>query len=296
LKLHGYGDADMMNFFDEEGKRIPREQPSSTLLGPYIARDTEYFGAKFFIPFSSMHKYQRQDSIWAQPYSTPLSAYAEGWDSKSSEILPAFIRYDCVNDTWEEINPAATLPVILDPKDFGDDWEEQLDKSDIETATQYFCAIYQLTKNLSFINLRVGGKDNIIELTKRKFNKGITFEAPRHSLMLSVKYEIFDDMLIGNFMKTTLHGKLKYKTPTLYPYFAPYVPKYADNGRAKSKKELKMYFQEYRKRTEYCRISDFLLVQKFEARSKNFFRSYIPQHSIIYQTAKRAYHTARSIV
>src|SRR5947209_7868583 len=56
-----------------------------------LLRDTEYFGAKIFIPFSSMHKYQGQDSAWAQQYSTPLADYAKGWDSKSSEILPAFI-------------------------------------------------------------------------------------------------------------------------------------------------------------------------------------------------------------
>jgi hypothetical protein len=296
LRLHGYGDADMFNFFDEEGSRIPKEQPSSILVGPYIARDIEQFGAKFFIPFSSMHKYQRQDSVWAQQYTTPLSAYAKGWDSKSSEILPAFIRYDCMNDTWEKINPTETLPVVLDPKDFGDDWGEQLDKSDIEVATKYFCAVYQLTRNLDFISLRIGGKDNIIELGKRRFNKGIMFEAPRHSLMLAVQYEIFDDMLIGNFMKTTLHGKLKSDKPTLYPYFSPYVPKYADNGRAKSKKELDLYFKEYRKRLESRKIIDLLLVQKFEARSKNFFGSYISQNSVVYKTAKRVYYAARRTV
>jgi hypothetical protein len=270
LRLHGYGDADMFNFFDEEGSRIPKEQPSSILVGPYIARDIEQFGAKFFIPFR--------------------------WDSKSSEILPAFIRYDCMNDTWEKINPTETLPVVLDPKDFGDDWGEQLDKSDIEVATKYFCAVYQLTRNLDFISLRIGGKDNIIELGKRRFNKGIMFEAPRHSLMLAVQYEIFDDMLIGNFMKTTLHGKLKSDKPTLYPYFSPYVPKYADNGRAKSKKELDLYFKEYRKRLESRKIIDLLLVQKFEARSKNFFGSYISQNSVVYKTAKRVYYAARRTV
>jgi hypothetical protein len=32
--------------------------------------------------------------------------------------------------------------------------------------------------------------------------RGITFEAPRHSLLTAVRYEIFDDLLIGNFVKT----------------------------------------------------------------------------------------------
>src|SRR5262249_44787619 len=116
---------------------------------------------------------------------------------------------------------------------------------------------------------------------------------PRHSLMMAIQYEIFDDMLIGNFMKTTLHGKLKDRTPTLYPYFTPYVTKYADNGRAKSKQELTAYFEEHKKRTEQCGISDLLLLHKFEEPSKNIFRSYISQHSSIYQTAKRAYYAMR---
>jgi hypothetical protein len=59
----------------------------------------------------------------------------------------------------------------------------------------------------------VGGKGNIIELSHKYFNRGITFEAPRHSLMIAIQYEIFDDMLIGNFMRTILHGKLKSSPP-----------------------------------------------------------------------------------
>ena len=249
LHLEGVGDADMMNFFDENGNRILRDPAIlAAPLGPWIAQETESISAKFFIPFSSMHRYQRQDSIWIQRYVTSISDYAKRFDSKTCEILPAFIKYDCMNDRWEKINPPETLMVIRDPQEFGDDWEEQLDKAEVAAATQYFQSIFHLTKNLDFINLRVGGKDNIIELSKRKFNKGITFEAPRHSLMVAISYEIFDDMLIGNFMKTTLHGKLKSRTPTLYPYFEPYVPKYADNGRAKSKKELSLYFKEYKKK------------------------------------------------
>jgi len=111
--------------------------------------------------------------------------------------------------------------------------------------------------------------------------------------MLAVQYEIFDDMLIGNFMKTTLHGRLKSDKPTLYPYFSPYAPKYADNGRAKSKKELNLYFKEYRERLESRKIADSLIIQKFEARSKNFFRSCIPQHSVVYKTAKQVYYSIR---
>src|SRR6266571_6622242 len=46
--------------------------------------------------------------------------------------------------------------------------------------------------------------------------------------------KILDHLLIGNFMKTTLHGK--WPESRLYPEFSPYVAKYADNGRARTKK------------------------------------------------------------
>jgi hypothetical protein len=294
LHLEGVGDAGMLNYFDEEGNRMLRDPAIlAAPLGPWIARETEHIGAKFFVPFSSMHRYQRQDSIWIQQYATSLSDYAKGFASTSCEILPAFVKYNCMNNRLEEIDPPETPPDIRDPREFGDDWEEQLDKADITRATQYFQSIFHLTKNLDFINLRVGKKDNIIELSKRRLNRGITFEAPRHSLMIAINYEIFDDMLIGNFMKTTLHGKLKSRTPTLSPYFEPYVPKYADNGRAKSEKELKSYFDEYKKRTDSSSIFTDFLLKKFEDTSKNIFRHYFPENSAMYQTAKHAYHTVR---
>jgi hypothetical protein len=61
-----------------------------------------------------------------------------------------------------------------------------------------------------------------------QFNRGLTFEVPRGSLMTSVKYEIFDDLLIGNFMKVTLHGE--WGPNRLYPDFTPWVGKYGNNG------------------------------------------------------------------
>jgi hypothetical protein len=97
-------------------------------------------------------------------------------------------------------------------------------------------------------------------------------------------------------MKTILHGNLKSKTPTLFPYFEPYVPKYADNGRAKSKEELNLYFKTYKKRMDYSAVLNELLLKKFENLSKNVFRHYFPENSTMYQTAKRAYHAVRRMV
>ena len=62
--------------------------------------------------------------------------------------------------------------------------------------------------------------------------------------MKAVNYEIFDDLLIGNFMRTTFFG-----LNSLYDYdFSPLVGKYADNGKAKTEKEVYQYINEYKKR------------------------------------------------
>jgi hypothetical protein len=145
----------------------------------------------------------------------------------------------------ERIDPPAAAEVVLSAKDFGDDWSEDLDAEGVALATRYFRSIDSLSTYLDYVNLRVGGRDHVITLAKRKFNRGVTFEAPRHSLMSALQYEIFDDLLIGNFMKTTLHGE--WPASRLYPHFTPYVAKYADNGHARTAEELNAYFAEYRR-------------------------------------------------
>ena len=146
----------------------------------------------------------------------------------------------------DEINPPASPDIVLDPAEFGDDWSETLEKNEVEAVNKYFCEIEHLGRGMDFINIRVGGEDNFIEFRNKGLNKGIMFEVPRHSLMQAIKYEIFDDLLIGNFMKTRLIGK--WPKSMLYPEFTPFVGKYADNGRAKTTVEVKQYFQAYQQR------------------------------------------------
>ncbi len=221
LRLHA-GEADMRNFFDEDGNRIPfTSMELRPPLGSTICRATEYMGAKYFVPFSSFHKLQRKDSVWLQEYVASPEEYAKGFTSKTKQILPAFVRYDCVTDQWRAIQPPETPNIVRDPADFGDDWKDRLDQSDFLKAKRYFQTIEHLYGFLDFLRLRVGGQDYVIELSKKHFNRGITFEAPRNSLMTSIEHECFDDMLIGNFMKTTLYGQ--WARNSLYPDFIPYV-------------------------------------------------------------------------
>ena len=245
LAISGVGEADMCNFFDEDGERILfLPDVGDVELGQNISRHTDRLGIKYFIPFSSMHKYQREDSIWANRYVPSLGEYAKGYSSDSSEILPAYVRYDLIADKLERIDPPEIANRVLPPEHFGDNWGDPLAANEVARAKTYFGKVEHLTTFLDFINLRVGGEDNIIELRTRKFDRGITFEAPRKSLMTAITGEIFDDLMIANFVKTTLHGK--WGAGRLYPDFTPYVAKIADNGRAHSAAEVRAYRAFYR--------------------------------------------------
>lgn len=283
LKLSGYGDADMINLFDEQGRRLPPRAARREPPGAEIARMAALYGARYFVPFSSMHRYQRADSVWADEHTTPLEDHARGFESKDCELLPAYVRYDRARERLERIDPPERPRVVRDPKEFGDDWSEPLEAEELKRAREYFRAIEHLKRRFDFINLRVGGKDNVVELAGSGFGRGITFEVPRKSLSVALRWEIFDDLLIGNFMKTTLHGK--FPETGLYPDFTPYVAKYADNGLARTEEELKAYFRAYARRAplDYFR-------HVMEKRAVDVFRSFFYMDSAVYRLAKKGYH------
>ena len=150
---------------------------------------------------------------------------------------------------------------------------------------------------MGFIRFRVGGREALIELRTRGFDKGLTFEVPRGSLLTTLQYEIFDDLLIGNFMKVTLHGE--WGPGRLYPDFSPYVAKYADNGRAKTLEQLRAYHRAYyeRDRLGYLRHkfdSGFLL--PVQAKASRFLRSRLGAHSPAFRWSKAAYWKVKSVI
>jgi hypothetical protein len=114
--------------------------------------------------------------------------------------------------------------------------------------------------------------------------RGITFEAPRHSLITAVRYEIFDDLLIANFVKTVLHGGVR----SLYPDFTPYVAKYGDNGRAFSGAELNDYFQCYREESGFQGWLDHVRVRSTRQMRRALLAT-LSNTPALYRTARIAY-------
>jgi hypothetical protein len=100
--------------------------------------------------------------------------------------------------------------------------------------------------------------------------------------MSAVDWEIFDDLLIGNFMKVTLNGK--WPESGLYPDFSPYVGKFADNGRAKTKEQLDAYFGHYQRQIPSS------IRTLFRNKAMYVFQSVVPRDSEIYELGKRSYY------
>jgi hypothetical protein len=286
MRLSGFGDADMINLFDESGARITPAAATRRPIGAVISRWNDDYGTRFFVPFSSMHRYQRADSIWADAYVTRPEDHAHGFESSRSELLPAFVRFDALRDHFEPIEPPERDIVVRDPQEYGDDWDEPLEPSDQVAISAYFRAISHLERHFDFIRVRVGGDEHVVSLSSRGFDRGITFEAPRHSFMAGIRHEVFDDLLIGNFMRTTLHGT---PPPSLYPDFTPFVGKYADNGLARTPEELRAYFNAYSRRAPF----DFLR-HRIERRAMTVFRSRFAEGSPLDRAARRGYRRIRA--
>lgn len=287
LRLSGYGDADMINFVDDDGARLPSvaqlRRERGFQVGADVARMTETFGATHFVPFSSFHRYQRTDSVWANQFTTPVSAYEDGFDSDRVTLLPAFVRYDVTTGSWEAIDPPAAPDVAHPPEEFGDDWSDRLERADVDALRAYFTAVQRLARHVDRVVFRVGAEEHAVDFGGRDTGRSVTFAVPRSSLMRAVEWEIFDDLLIGNYMTTNLQGP--WPSSKLYPGFTPWITKYADNGRARTDAELRDYFAEYRRRLGLATW----LRSSLEQRAKDSVRARLSAESPVYRRARRAY-------
>lgn len=283
LKLFGYGDVDMNNFFKEDGARIVPDGMRKRPIGPQIAFFANLFGVTDVIPFSCFHYYARSDSNWANAHTTPLSAFTDGFEGTSARLHEAFLRVNVESGEITALRPADISHKIHDPGDFGDDWSTPLQPEDRAAIDAYFSAIEPLSDKIDFVRLVVGGEETIIDLPGRgKAGRGVGFETPRNSLMTAIEYEIFDDLLIANFTKTTLYGD--WEADSLHPHFTPHVAKFADNGRARSRAEIKAYFAAYRARAPMAH-----LLHVLERGSERRVRRFLNVNTPAFQLAKKTY-------
>jgi hypothetical protein len=280
LQLHGWGGADMLNLFDPSGRKLTSIEEKRRPIAPRSQISARLMGARKVIPFSSFHRYQREDSAWANDLIPELEDYRSHAMENWPEILPAFLRVDCETDEITPINPPRSPRIIRKPEDFGDSWSDRLTAEDKVKIHHYFSARKTLRNHFGFIEVSAGGSSVTIDLNLDKRDIGIRFECPRNSLMTCIEHELFDDLLIGNYMRTTL-----YNVENLYPRFTPYVAKFADNGGAKSRRELATYFGHY-----YMRDPIAHTLKHFANASEMLLRKALPEESGMFRAAKRIYY------
>ena len=280
LQLHGWGGADMLNLFDPSGRKLTSVAEKRRPIAPRSQTSARTMGANKIIPFSSFHRYQREDSAWANELIPELEDYRSDAMANWPEILPAFVRVDCETDQVTPIDPPRSPRAIRKPEEFGDSWSDQLAAEDKVRIRQYFSAREALRKNFGFIEVSAGGSSVTVDLDRSKKDVGICFECPRNSLMTCIEHELFDDLLIGNYMRTTF-----FKLESLYPHFTPYVAKYADNGGAKTMRELGAYFRHYFMRDPVAHALRHLVNG-----SEMVLRTALPEGSALFRAAKRVYY------
>jgi len=287
LRLSGYGDAGMINFFDPNGNRIERKV--DPLVGRWLALYARRVGAKSVIPFSSFHRFQREDSAWANRYTTPLSAYWDGFDERLAEFIAPFVSIDCASGEILNLDPPEAPFSLHKPEEFGDSWSDELGGDDKRVLDDYFRRKEMLHDMLGFVRFSVGGKSHTIDLGGPR-DRGITFAVPRNSLMTAVTHKVFDDLTGGNFMKTTLHNlESLYDSRSLSsPNFNAIVGKWGDNGGAETKSQLKSYLAEYSSRVS--RADWFLHNLMLEGQTR--FRRYVRKDSRFYTLAQDVYRRA----
>lgn len=278
--LHAWGGADMINLFDPNGRKLTDPELARRPIAPRAQRTARIHGANYVIPFSGFHSYQRTDSAWANAFIPELEDYQSSARPSGPRMVPAFVRVNAENGEICEINPRRNPRQLKAPELFGDSWSDPLGKSDEDLINSYFCARHHLAWYFGFVQVKCGGKTHTVDLNPAHRERGITFEAPRSSFMTCIRHQIFDDLLIGNFMKTTLHG-----IESLYPDFSPYVAKYADNGGAKSRGELRNYFLHY-----FLRDPLAASLKSISTASEHTVRALLPADSGVFRRVKKIYY------
>ena len=244
LKLAGYGDADMINVFNDKNIFIEPIAASKPAPGLLLTSQAKKINCTHAMHFSSFHKYVRSDSLWANKYTTPRSDLKRGWDNKIgyfeefSSILINDNGFQKIHTSYPQKNDLE----ILDPIELGDDWDQELKKGELKIVKEYLNNIEKIFNN-SFL-IKVGSKIVESDIKLSKFNRSQKFilHAPRSSLIKAIKLNIFDDLLIGNFARLIIPENYKNN----YRNLLKIPSKYLDNIGIKDSQELKQFLWIYR--------------------------------------------------
>lgn len=243
-------DADMINIVDDAGQRTigPPEARKPGMVWA-LGRTARSLGVGAYVCSASQHIYARADSVWANPYRVGWNDVRANWTQPQIRLIEPFVSVDLADGTFTRKHPSQQSdPTQIEHDLYGDDWSERASQVDWERLYAFFDEIELLARHLDYIDFTIGDETRRIWTDALALGKpteqlrGIGFEAPRRSLMKAIELGYFDDMLIGNFMRTRLHNM------SLYPHFTPIVAKLRGSAGVKTVAEERAFAWRYFKR------------------------------------------------
>ena len=243
-------DADMLNFVDAQGRRTiePPDQRKKGMIWA-VARKIDKLGAGNFVSSASQHIYVRGDSVWANPYRVTWADVEKHWTRPHVRKIEPFCMVDLSTGAYHRKHPSQRSAVeqITDAT-ADDDWAAQLSDTEWNRLAEFVAKYETLRRHFDYLDFIVGGERRriwIVPEAKRKDEarlRGIGFHVPKNSLMATAEYGFFDDILIGNFMRTELHNA------ALYPHFTPLIAKLGGAAKVYTNAERRRFNRRYFRR------------------------------------------------
>ncbi len=240
-------DTDMFNFIDEKGRSLVPPAAETSKEGMILSTSDfcTYLKVKYFCCFSSQHLYVRGDSKWANPYRVTYADMKKYWNSPTTELIEPFVTVNLEDGSVTQNYPIHE-PDVTQVSDLtaNDDWNEPMSEQGWQKLETFVRRFKILETEVDFIRFTVAGESRTYYLKKRanpspQKHRGVNFLVPKNSLMKTVKYGYFDDLLIGNFMKTQLVNV------TLYPRFSPYIAKFGGSAKVFTRAQLLRFYLHY---------------------------------------------------
>ncbi len=250
------GGGDMENQVDARGVRIIAPAQDFELGKVLkVTREADRLGVGTYCCSSSQHVYVRADSMWANEYGLHWTELKKHWNRPSVDLVPPYVTIDMATGAVAQNTPEPeTIP--YDMTGTGeDDWNDRLDEADWKTVFAFFQKYETLRRDVDIIGVTVGGERRDIPMNRRAGNvpreklRIAHFMAPKKSFLDAVTWGYFDDLMIGNFMKTELLNM------TLYPNFTPKLAKYGGNAKAFSNRDLVKFHWYYFRRNPYAYLA-----------------------------------------
>jgi hypothetical protein len=247
------GAGDMENQVDAMGNRVigaAKDRQLSKVLK--VTREADRLGIGTYCCSSSQHVYVRADTVWANEYGLHWKELKRRWNRPAVDLVPPFVTIDIAAGG---VTYHADAPEII-PYDVSgtgdDDWSETLDEAEWKKVFEFFQKYETLRGDVDIIGVTIGGERRDVPMNDRAFRvprgklRIAHFIAPKNSFMDAVTWGYFDDLMIGNFMKTELVNM------SLYPNFTPKLAKYGGNAKVFTNRDLAAFRWHYFRRNPYA--------------------------------------------